>query len=106
MDTNLTNRGTTHVINDATGDIEIKAAVAGKGWICTYLYLEVSQASDLTFKSGSTAISGIVAGATSGQAFHCNGEPFLRNKLLGESFVVNNSAGEIDGWAYMVETDQ
>ena len=88
------------------GDTTVRAAVTGRGWVITYLHLECSASIDLLFKSGTTALTGVIAiTGTQVYDFEASGAPILKSSASGEAFVINCSgAADVDGWAYMMET--
>jgi hypothetical protein len=100
----------TAVISGATDPVTIVAGVAGKRQVVTYLYLEAASATNITFKSGSTALTGAFAAPiltdNNPLILSNSGFPVLTGTALGDALTVTNSGTvALEGWAIILETD-
>lgn len=95
------------VIDSALDPTPICAAVPGKRLEIIHLFVSVADATLLTFKSGSTAISGpysVAAAAT--LEIKNNGFPVLIGDDIGEAITAVNSAQkQVSGFAVVVEVN-
>lgn len=86
------------VSTTGSGDKTIVAAVAGKIIRVHRLVVTVASATDLTAKSGSTALSGVLQLGDKGNIVFSqeDGLPWFET-ALGEAFVINTSAASAMG---------
>ncbi len=94
-------------INAALDPVPICAAVTGKRLIITHLFVSVAGATNLTFKSGSTSISGPYAVTGAGSLDIKNGgAPVLIGDDIGEAITATNSGTQqVSGFAVVVEVN-
>jgi hypothetical protein len=87
-----------------TGDNTVVAAASGKRVLIHRLMLVCSAATNLTFKRGSTSLSGAMAmGANGGITFDITGEPWFTTDVA-EAFVISQSGtAQISGTVYWIE---
>ena len=94
---------------NTTGDKTILAATAGKRFVCVNFWIHCTAANTLTFKSGSTNISGAIPMAA-GQRLQEIGDlsvPVFKGSALNEAFILNmGSAAQVTGWFNVYEIDQ
>lgn len=97
------------VINTASsGDNTIVAGVAGQTIRVLEMMLTAHAATNLTFKDGSTALTGAMELTAAGASFNffivCNGAPhFITSK--GNNFVINNSnAVQLSGYILFTQS--
>jgi hypothetical protein len=97
-------------INHATAaDHVLRAVGSARLFIVTAVYVQSEGTVDVTFKSGTTAITGPIAMATAALAtfFWSNaGDPIFRGRAGGDDFVMTLSgAVQVNGWASLIITD-
>lgn len=76
------------------GDQTVLAATPGKRWVAFHVFVEAGGATDLTFKSGSTAITGAITAPTAPPLaieFKNHLVPVLVGRDVNEALVVNSS---------------
>lgn len=85
----------------SASDNEIVAAVAGKRILVHRLFLVCSGTTNLTFKRGSTALSGAIPmAANGGITFDITGEPWFET-AVAEAFNIGSSgSGQVSGTIY------
>lgn len=85
----------------SSGDNEIVAAVTNKRILVHRLFIVCGAATDITFKRGSTALSGALPmAANGGITFDITGEPWFTTDL-SEAFNINSSnAVQVSGTCY------
>lgn len=85
----------------SASDNTVIAAVASNRILIHRIWFVCSIADNLTFKDGSTALSGAVPmGATGGLTFDLSGEPWFVT-TVGNAFKIGSSAGaQISGIVY------
>lgn len=85
----------------ASGDNEIVPAQTGKRILIHRLFLVCASATNLTFKRGSTNLSGAVPmAANGGITFDITGEPWFTTNP-SEAFNINSSSGvQVSGTCY------
>lgn len=101
---------TKQVAVSGTGsNVVIHAAVAGKRWVCTYLFIENdSTTTNLTFRSGSTSITGAITfTANDSRTFGDGTGIVMAAREINESFNVNSSgtAANLSGFALIAFVD-
>lgn len=79
-------------------------------FVVTYLYVDVGAATNLTFQSGTTVLSGLARFSGAGnRIWECGGEAVLRGRQGAQrDFVITSSAAvDLDGWAtyYLISGD-
>jgi hypothetical protein len=93
----------------AAGDLVVKAVGPGRMWVVTALFLQTEGGTDVTLKSGATAITGPVAMATAAlrEVYWSNGgSPIFRSRAAGDDIVLNVSAAiQVNGWVTYLITD-
>jgi hypothetical protein len=98
----------TVVLNSNSATVTVFTPKAGTRWVVLYGYIHCTGgASDLTFKSGSTAISGPIPWTNNEERVIKNA-PFsvLYGDLAGEAFVIGNSASsQLNGWFIIKESE-
>lgn len=97
---------TTYAISTgASGDLTVASMDDGRTFHVMALSLIAEGATDLTFKSGSTEISGPMEFAdTDRLELPISGVPYLTGRSAGDDFIVNNSAAvQISGFAQIFE---
>jgi hypothetical protein len=82
-------------INNATSDDTIVSGVTGRQIEVLSYNISADSATDITIKSGSTAITGPMSTAATG-SIHSDGDPVLRT-AVGEALVIDSSAGGLNG---------
>jgi hypothetical protein len=85
----------------ASGDLVLKAVAAGRMFILYAIYLQPEGNTDLTLKSGATALTGPIAGTSTSTFFWSNaGAPIARSIADGGDLVLGVSAAvQVNGWA-------
>lgn len=85
----------------SSGDNEIVAAQANKRILIHRLFLVCGGSTNLTFKRGSTSLSGAIPMATNGGiTFDITGEPWFATDL-SEAFNIGSSSGvQVSGTCY------
>lgn len=85
----------------SSGDLTVRAIDAGERFVVYGLFLQSEGTTDVTAKSGSTALTGAIATAANDQlSFFNNGFPVLIGDATGDDFIINVSAAvQINGFA-------
>lgn len=92
----------TKAITDAAGgDVTVLTVPAGRTFHLMGLFLIAEGATDLTFKSGTTALSGAMELADTHRLdFPVAEIPYVSGAATGDDFIINNSAAvQISGFA-------
>ena len=94
-------------INSTADPATICAAVTGKRLQIIHLFISAAAATNLTFKSGATALSGPYAILAAGTLELKNGgTPVIIGDNIGEAItVVNSTPTQLSGFAVVVEVD-
>lgn len=83
------------------GVTEIVAAVAGKRILVHRLFLVCAAATNLTFKRGTTALSGAIPmAANGGITFDISGEPWFTTDIAEAFNIESSGAVQIGGTVY------
>jgi len=88
----------------ATGDNTIVAAVAGKAVRVYRIFFVLSAASDIVFKKGATALTGVIEMKEGGSVtLDFQDQPWFTTEL-GEAFVINQSGtAQVSGRLYYTQ---
>jgi hypothetical protein len=91
----------------ASGDVTVHSTTSGLYFLCFYLYVQSANAISVTFKSGSTAISGAIPFLAVGEkTFVADGVPVFKGRAAGEAFVLNASGStDLRGFAMIAERE-
>jgi hypothetical protein len=97
-------------INKATAaDHVLEAVGVGRLFLVFAVFLQTEGTVDVTFKSGTTAITGAIAMATAGLAdfyWSNGGDPLWRGVAAGDDFIMTLSAAvQVNGWASLMKID-
>lgn len=85
----------------SAADNEIIAAVAGKRILVHRLYLVCAGATNLTFKRGTTALSGALPmSAGGGITFDISGEPWFTTGIAEAFNITSSGAFQVSGTVY------
>jgi len=103
----LSQTGRTVAINNAaaSGDLTIHTTTTGTKFVVYMIFVQAEGATDLTFKSGSTSISGAIAYAINAEAIYGGSvAPIFMGRTKGDNFVMNVSAAvQVNGFAVIGE---
>lgn len=90
---------TVPIDTSGTGDKEIIAAAPGKRWLVFGFYVQTTTTTNVTWKSGATALSGATAINTTFWTLQAAPVPVLIAVNANEALFINSSAGgSLKGW--------
>lgn len=84
-----------------SGDNEIVAAVVAKRILIHRLFIVCASATDITFKRGSTSLSGAIPmAANGGITFDITGEPWFTTDIAEAFNIASSNAVQVSGTVY------
>jgi type IV secretory pathway protease TraF len=105
----LSSKGKSVAITNAaaSGDLTVHTTTAGKRFVVYHVWLQAEGATDITFKSGATALSGPLAFAINAErGWISSGVPIIRGNAVGDNFVIAISAAvQVNGFALVGEIE-
>jgi len=104
----LTNQGKTYPITGNAASITVYTPAIGRYFVVYHYYLQATGATNVTWLSGATALSGVVPYAAHAEKEHNNnGAMIMKGRAKGDALVITNSApAQIDGWVVITEVDR
>lgn len=90
-------------INSAAASIIVHSPPSGLLWVVFHLYIQAEAATDLTFRSAATNVSGPIHFlANTERGWADGGTPILKGASTGDDFIIINSGSvQLNGWALM-----